>query len=123
MAAHGSCIFDAHKGIVPFATRVAFDKASPPMTKRAFAVATVAALSVVTASLSAKAEYKDKAQCLNELKIVEDMRADASIPTLGEKYTKTLEELLGLAKQRCDSGQFKNAEELIALARGMLASE
>ena len=92
--------------------------------KKSINIIAVMGLSVFAMSPLATAYAADimnEKQCQSVIKDTEE--AISSNPSLGEKYEKVLMEIMALAKKRCDDKEFANAAELLAVARGMVASE
>ena len=83
--------------------------------------ATVALVASLLASAVQAQEITSEGQCLSAIKDTEEAIQDN--PKLGDKSEKILLEYMGLAKQRCQEKDFKHAGELLAIARGMVASE
>ncbi len=67
------------------------------------------------------ADIENAKQCVNG---VEDTKeAIEENPAIGDKAEAILMEVMELAQQRCDEKNFSAAQELLELARGMVASE
>lgn len=66
-------------------------------------------------------QIADAAQCSQSVKDTKEARA--SNPDLGDKSAKVFDDLMALAEKRCEQKQFKFADELLQVARGMVASE
>ncbi len=84
----------------------------------------IGALIVSPAFLSEQAYSADietGKQCLDV--IADTKEAIEENPAIGDKSEKILLEVMKLAQQRCDEKNFSAAQELLDLARGMVASE
>lgn len=68
-------------------------------------------------------EITDKNKCLGAVATVAEMKASDEVPELGEKAEAELDALTTVAAHLCETGEFIYADELLEIARGMLASE
>ncbi len=75
----------------------------------------------LSASVVKAEDILDQKQCRSVVK--DTYEAIDDNPALGGKSEKILLAIMVLAEQRCDEKQFKNAKDLLDLARGMAASE
>lgn len=66
-------------------------------------------------------QIADASQCSQSVKDTKEARA--SNPDIGDKAAKVFDELIALAEKRCEQKEFKFADELLQVARGMVASE
>lgn len=66
-------------------------------------------------------QVADASQCSQGVKDTKEARA--SNPDIGPKAAKTFDDLMALAEKRCEQKEFKFADELLQVARGMVASE
>lgn len=94
----------------------------------AFSRVFIAASAIIVAqSVPALASGKNpttitsEAACLAAIKDTGEARAGN--PVLGPKAAKAFDEILALAAQRCKDGEFQHADDLLIIARGMVASE
>jgi len=78
-------------------------------------------VSGVLLSGAAAAEINDLGQCRQVVKDTE--QAIDENPAVEGKSEEILLAVMTLARQRCEEKQFSNAEDLLKLARGMVASE
>ncbi|NQW01127.1 MAG: hypothetical protein HQ483_15585 [Rhodospirillales bacterium] len=67
------------------------------------------------------ADIENAKQCAEV--VADTVQAVEENPSLGDKSEKILLEVMNLAQQRCDEKNFSAAQELLELARGMVASE
>jgi len=58
-----------------------------------------------------------------ESAISDTREARAGNPDLGPKSEKVFDELVELAGRRCQAGEYQFADDLLVIARGMVASE
>jgi len=80
-----------------------------------------AVLFLAVAAGTASAEILDEKNCEKVMK--DTKQAINDNPKLGDKAEKILNEVMTLAAKRCQEKQFKNAKELLELARAMVASD
>ncbi|WP_323795239.1 hypothetical protein [Nisaea sp.] len=87
----------------------------------------VAAAIVVTQGGSAYSAGKNSTTITTlkacEAAITDTQEARAGNPDLGPKSAAAFDDLLELAAQRCKDGAYQYADDLLIIARGMVASE
>tara|TARA_R110002012_G_scaffold187275_1_gene354234 strand:+ start:624 stop:896 length:273 start_codon:yes stop_codon:yes gene_type:complete len=87
----------------------------------------VAAVGVVAYSGSAYSSGKNPTTITSlkacEAAIKDTQEARAGNPALGPKAGQAFESLLELAGQRCKDGEYQYADDLLVIARGMVATE
>lgn len=66
-------------------------------------------------------QIADASACAQSVANTKEARAQN--PDIGEKSAKVFDELVALAEKRCEEKEFKKADELLQVARGMVASE
>lgn len=76
-----------------------------------------------SAFAAGKNPTKISSQQACESAIKDTHEARAGNPVLGPKAEKIFDSLLELATERCKSGEFQYADDLLVIARGMVASE
>ena len=91
------------------------------MTRFLFVAVAVLAFVAMPAQAAKRMTEKDK--CLQSVADVVEMAQSEETPGIGKKAQAQVDELLEIATHLCDQGNFKYAESLVSLARGMLASE
>ena len=65
----------------------------------------------------------EKEKCLKKVAQIGEIQASEDTPGIGEKAEKELDEIVEIATHLCQQGNFQYAENLLVIARGMLASE
>ncbi len=88
-----------------------------------FGTVALALLAVTMAQPAAAARKTEKELCLQKVNDVETMKADPASASPGPKAEAKVADLIEIATHLCEQGNFKYADDLLALARGMLASE
>ena len=91
------------------------------MTNRTIALALAAAL-LASPALAAKKKTA-KELCLQSVLDISEMRETESTSKFSEKTEKEVEDLVEVATHLCQQGNFQYAENLLMIARTMLASE
>ena len=85
------------------------------------AASVLAAVFVMSNVTMAQAQ-SEKDKCFYDLKQVKEMQANPT-PAIGPKATKMVDELVVLAEQRCNEGEYKKAGELMTTVRSALSNE
>ena len=92
--------------------------------KRLTVVTAVVVLAQTGSAFAAgKNPTKITSQQACETAIKDTQEARAGNPVLGPKAAKAFDGLMELAAQRCQSGEFQYADDLLVIARGMVSSE
>lgn len=66
-------------------------------------------------------QVTDASACKQALVDIKEQRL--AEPEIGDKAAKMFDEVVALAEQRCASKEYKYANDLLTIARGMVASE
>ena len=85
-------------------------------------LAALAALILLSGPASAQ-KMTDKQNCLQGVADVRESMASEDTPEVAEKTEAEVKELLEVSTSLCERGNFKDAEKLLELARGMVVSE
>ena len=87
-------------------------------------MAVVAAVFLLADPASAATKrMTEKEKCLQSVTDVRDSIESEETPALIEKRRAEVESLLEISNHLCEQGNFRYAEELLELARGMVVSE
>ena len=86
-----------------------------------FASAALMAFVIVQASPVSALIITTPAHCKQALEDAKMARTNE--PDIGEKSGKVFDEIIALAEQRCAEKEFVYADQLLNIARGMVASE
>ncbi len=86
-----------------------------------FASAALMAFVVVQSSSVSAAMISNPAQCKQALEDAKTARTNE--PDIGDKSGKVFDEIIALAEQRCAEKEYVYADQLLNIARGMVASE
>ena len=86
-----------------------------------FASAALFAFAVVQASSVSASMISTPAQCKQALEDAKSARADQ--PAIGDKSAKVFDSIIALAEERCAEKEFVYADQLLNIARGMVAFE
>ncbi len=86
-----------------------------------FASAALIAFVVVQASSVSASMITTPAQCKQALEDAKTARTNE--PDIGDKSGKVFDDIIALAEQRCAEKEFVYADQLLNIARGMVASE
>lgn len=86
-----------------------------------FASATLMAFAVVQAFPLSASMINNPVQCKQAIEDAKTARADE--PDIGDKSGKVFDEIVAMAEQRCAEKEFVYADQLLNIARGMVASE
>lgn len=70
---------------------------------------------------AASTQVTDAMACKQALVDIKEQRLNE--PEIGDKAAKMFDEIVALAEQRCTNKEFKYANDLLTIARGMVASE
>lgn len=84
------------------------------------AMATAMLVQPLTAD-AASTQVTDAMACKQALVDIKEQRLNE--PEIGDKAAKMFDEIVALAVQRCANKEFKYANDLLTIARGMVASE
>ncbi len=82
---------------------------------------TVAMLTHPQSGHAASKQVTDASACKQALVDIKEQRLNE--PEIGDKAAKMFDEIVALAEQRCAKKEFKYANDLLTIARGMVASE
>jgi len=73
------------------------------------------------AGLAKSKQVTDASACKQALVDIKEQRL--AEPEIGDKAAKMFDEIVALAEQRCANKEYKYANDLLTIARGMVASE
>lgn len=87
----------------------------------AVGVVSAVAISAVEATAQESKQISDAKACTQRVADAKQARADG--PDISDRAGKAFDEIVALAEQRCAEKSYKNAGQLLHIAKSMVASE